>query len=145
MPYRGIVRDSGIFVNNYLKLFLNRETARLFWVSFQTISQQIVTQGWSAQQLSGIVDVMWRPLGLGGPIERDAGIRAMTLVELSQLSSLIKNGTSVMLVLGPCVTCGAPKLEVMKTILNLQPHLITDLVCDSRSARAFAAALPNRQ
>ena len=81
---------------------------------------------------------MWRPWALKGPIElEEAGIRAMTLVELSQLPNLIKNRTWVMLVLAPCVTCGTPKLEVMDTILHLRPHLITDLVCDSRTARAL--------
>ena len=88
-----------------------------------------------------IGDLMWRPLGTQGPIELDAGIRAMTLVELSELPSLIRSRTWVMLVLGPCVTCGAPKLDVMQTLLRQPPHLITDLVCDSQTARTFAATL----
>ena len=87
-----------------------------------------------------IGDLMWRPLGAKGPIELETGIRATTLVELSQLPDLIAKQTSVMLVLGPCVTCGEPKLEMMNAILHLEPHLITDLVCDSLTARVFATA-----
>jgi hypothetical protein len=85
-------------------------------------------------------DLMWRPLGRNGPIEVKTGIRAMTLVDLAELPKLIAQGKWVFLIIGPCVTCHEPKTEILQTVLDLTPHLITDLVCDSLSARAIRLA-----
>jgi len=80
-------------------------------------------------------NLMWCPLGRGGPIRIKKGTRAMTLVELEALPGLIKAGKSVTLVLGLCATCGQPKTDLLKAVLNLPKHLISDLVVDSISAR----------
>jgi DNA-binding transcriptional regulator LsrR (DeoR family) len=80
-------------------------------------------------------DLMWRPLGPNGPIELKTGIRAMTLIELNDLPNLIARDKWALLVLGPCVTCGKPKTEMLRAVLELPRHLITDLVVDSVTAR----------
>lgn len=82
-----------------------------------------------------IGDMLWRPIGEAGPIETKTDIRAMTLVELSDLPDSIKKGKHVVLVLGPCGGCHQPKTEMLKLMLKLDPPLITHLVVDSRSAR----------
>jgi hypothetical protein len=85
-------------------------------------------------------DLMWQPIGPGGPIKHEKGIRAMTLMDLDELPQLIADGKRVFLVIGPCDTCHEPKGDILRTILELERHYITDLVCDSRSARAVAVS-----
>lgn len=80
-------------------------------------------------------DMLWRPLSRKGPIEIETEIRAMTLMELSELPAFIASGKRVLLALGPCVRCDTPKAEVLEAVLNTKPPLITHLVVDSRSAR----------
>jgi DNA-binding transcriptional regulator LsrR (DeoR family) len=88
-----------------------------------------------ALQNAGCVgDMLWRPLGERGPIETESEIRAMTLVELSDLPKFIAGGKHVLLVLGPCVVCNRPKTEMLRAVLTMPPRLITHLVVDSRSA-----------
>jgi DNA-binding transcriptional regulator LsrR (DeoR family) len=84
-----------------------------------------------------IGDMMWRPLGRNGPIEDETEIRAMTLLDLSQLPSLVKHGKSVVLLLGPCGQCMGSKTEVLQTVLSYSPALITHLVVDSRTTQAL--------
>ncbi len=88
-----------------------------------------------------IGDLMWCPLGKGGPILLGHGIRAMTLVDLNDLPGLISQGKRVMLVLAPCATCARPKTEILKTLLALRRPLLTDLVVDSFTARSVIADL----
>ena len=80
-------------------------------------------------------DMMWRPIGEDGPIELQTPIRAMTLMELSDLSDLIcrRNG-KVLLLAGPCF-CDKTKTRVLKSILDRKPPLVTHLVVDTRTAR----------
>ena len=80
-------------------------------------------------------DMLWRPIGRQGPIEVATDIRAMTLLELSDLPKLIDQGKHVLLALGPCGACGVPKAEMLDIILGVSPPLITHLVVDSRTAR----------
>ena len=85
-----------------------------------------------------IGDLMWRPLGKEGPLKVDTDMRTVTLIEPSALPEFIKRGKSVILLLGPCGTCGRPKDDVLGAILAKR-NLITHLVVDSRSARAYLA------
>ncbi len=85
-----------------------------------------------------IGDLMWRPLGKDGPLKVDTDMRTVTLIEPSALPEFIKRGKSVILLLGPCGTCGRPKGDVLGAILAKR-NLITHLVVDSRSARALLA------
>ena len=78
-------------------------------------------------------DMLWRPLGPDGPIKAKTKIRAMTLIELGDLRGLIEEGTSVLLVVGPCRVCNEHRAQVLKTILRHEDHLVTHLVADSRS------------
>lgn len=84
-----------------------------------------------------IGDIMWRPLNLDGPVDLETEMRAMTLVELSDLPRMIKAGKKVILHLGPCGNCGGPKTEVLKAILESKQQLITHLVCDARAVRSL--------
>jgi hypothetical protein len=92
-------------------------------------------EGTSLEQLTAAGccgDMIWRPLGKDGPIEIETEMRAMTLVELSDLPSLfIDRGKAVLLVLGPCRLCYRPKTDILRTILDLEQHLITHLAVDS--------------
>ena len=82
-------------------------------------------------------DMLWRPLGETGPIDTTTAIRAMTLMELSELRGFIEAGKHVLLVLGPCGTCNALKTQALETVLNLKEPLITHLAVDSRTAAAL--------
>ena len=82
-----------------------------------------------------IGDMLWHPLGPSGPLEVDTNMRAMTLLELTDLPGFIDDGKRVLLVLGPCGVCNKPKTLVLKSVLSAEPHLITDLVADTRAAR----------
>ncbi len=79
-------------------------------------------------------DMLWRPLAKDGPIEAETAVRAMTLLELSDLPEFIRKGNHVMLVLGPCGGCKRPKGKLLHTILNQRRRLLTHLVVDSRTA-----------
>jgi len=80
-------------------------------------------------------DLMWRPFGKG-PIEIATKIRTMTLMDLSDLPGFItKKDKRVLLLIGPCGSCGGPKMEILKAILSYRPQLITHVIVDSRSAQ----------
>ena len=83
---------------------------------------------------SGCVgDILWRPLGERHPIETATDIRAMTLVELSELPKFIARGKEVLLILGSCGGCDRPKGRLLRAILNQSRQLITHLVADTRT------------
>jgi hypothetical protein len=90
-------------------------------------------------------DMLWRPLSRNGPIEDKTEIRAMTLMELSQLPGFIKEGKSVMLVLGPCRKCHKPRPELLENILQLKEHLITHVAADSRSVAELLRRAVSRE
>ncbi len=84
-------------------------------------------------------DMLWRPLARSGPIMTKTLLRAMTLVDLSELPGHIADGKRVLLMLSPCGYCHAPKGDLLDCVLNLKEPLITDLVVDSRSAGQMLA------
>lgn len=86
----------------------------------------------SLEEAGCIGDLMWCPLARTGPIKL-SGLRAMTLVQLEELPALVAQRKRIMLVLGPCVTCGLPKTEMLNAVLSLPTPLITDLVVDSQA------------
>jgi hypothetical protein len=68
-------------------------------------------------------------------VERNKDMRAMTLMELSDLPGFISDkGKHVLLALGPCGVCKTPKGNILRAILDQDPHLISHLVVDSRTA-----------
>ena len=92
----------------------------------------------TALQKAGCVgDMLWRPLGVRKPIEVPTDIRAMTLMDLGDLPRHMREGKSVLLVLGPCNGCGVPKTDILRTILRTDPPLINHLVLDSVAARSI--------
>jgi DNA-binding transcriptional regulator LsrR (DeoR family) len=82
-------------------------------------------------------DMLWRPIGEGGPIVEETKIRAMGLLELDELPELIAQGKKVILTVGPCGQCGRLRTRITRTILGLSRRLITHLVIDSRTAQAI--------
>jgi DNA-binding transcriptional regulator LsrR (DeoR family) len=80
-------------------------------------------------------DMLWMPIGWQSLIQARTDIRAMTLMELSQLPQFIAQGKHVLLVLGPCGSCQRTKSQILKAILDQKERLITHLVADSRSVR----------
>jgi DNA-binding transcriptional regulator LsrR (DeoR family) len=93
-----------------------------------------------------IGDMLWRPMSLAGPIEMETEIRALTLIELSKLPELIREGKSVLLVLGPCGTegCNRPKPEILEAVLGCGEQLVTHLVVDSITAALATESLDER-
>ncbi len=84
-----------------------------------------------------IGDMMWRPIGAGGPIEVETEVRAMTLMELADLPAFLRQGKQVVLLMGPCGECRGPKSEVLRAILNQPKRMVSHVVVDSRSARGL--------
>jgi len=99
--------------------------------------QQYAVKDFKALKRAGCVgDILWRPMALSGPIEMETRIRALTLLELADLPSMIDNEKWIMLVLGPCGTegCNRPKHEILDAILGCEKALISHLVTDSITA-----------
>jgi DNA-binding transcriptional regulator LsrR (DeoR family) len=90
-----------------------------------------------------IGDLMWGPISKSGAVPLAEHTRAMTLITLDQLPMLIEQRKKVMLILGPCVTCGKPKPEILDAVLNWSPPLITHLVVDSRTVYQFLRDYPS--
>lgn len=80
-----------------------------------------------------VADVLWQPISADGPIERATSVRALTLVELSELPGLIQQGKHVLLTLGPCGLCHTPKGRLLASLLKQRRPLMTDLVVDTRT------------
>jgi DNA-binding transcriptional regulator LsrR (DeoR family) len=78
-------------------------------------------------------DMLWRPLSETSPVLTATEIRALTLLELSDLPDFIKRGKNVLLMLGPCARCDRHKGSIMRTILSQEQHLVTHVVADSRT------------
>jgi DNA-binding transcriptional regulator LsrR (DeoR family) len=85
-------------------------------------------------------DMLWQPIGLDGPIEPKTVIRAMTIMDLSEVRELVAKGKQVLLVAGPCSECHLPRTEVVKAVLDQDHQLITHLVVDSRCARELVSS-----
>ena len=82
-----------------------------------------------------IADIFWRPISKTGPIETATQVRAMTLLELGDLPKFIERNKYVLLVLGPCGACGAPKGPILDAVMKMPQHLVTHMVIDTRTAR----------
>lgn len=84
--------------------------------------------------LKVVGDMLWRPLGMEGPILQQTDIRALTVMELTDLPGFIREGKHVLLMLGPCGKCGRPKGALLHAILSQKDPLASHLVADSRTA-----------
>lgn len=84
-------------------------------------------------------DMLWQPLGPDGPFDLKTPLRAMTIMQLGEVSEFVAKKKHVLLVAGPCANCHRPKTEVVKAILDQEHPLITHLAVDSRCARALLA------
>jgi DNA-binding transcriptional regulator LsrR (DeoR family) len=82
-------------------------------------------------------DILWQPIGYDGPIEVEDGARAMTVMDLDEVSRFVADDNLVLLVAGPCGMCHEPKTDVVKAILEQPERIITHLVIDTGCARAL--------
>jgi DNA-binding transcriptional regulator LsrR (DeoR family) len=101
--------------------------------------------GDSAERLerAGCVgDLLWQPIGPDGPLRVKTQMRAMTILELDEVSQRVEERKHVLLVAGPCARCHRPKSDVVDAILGQERRLITHLVLDSPCARAMLAGQP---
>ena len=81
-----------------------------------------------------IGDVQYRPYSARGPILVDAGIRAVTLLELDDLRRMASDSCPdkhVVVVVGPCAICGHPRSDAVLPLLEepslkLWTHLVLD-------------------
>lgn len=62
----------------------------------------------------------------------DVGI--LSLFDGSELQNRVKNGMRVVFACSPCGGCTGSKSALVKTVLNLEPHVVTDLIVDADSA-----------
>jgi DNA-binding transcriptional regulator LsrR (DeoR family) len=87
-------------------------------------------------------ELLWHPLNERGPVRMDlVPVTSLGLEGLERLPNLIRQGTRVLAVLGPCVMCKARKARLVKTLLRLREPIITDLVIDAPSAEEVVADL----
>lgn len=87
------------------------------------------------EQAGVVGDVIWQPSSAEhGPIRLETGVRAVTLVDLDLLPSMVQQQKNVVLVLGPCGSCRGPKSAILKAILSWRERMITHLVTDTRTA-----------
>lgn len=87
------------------------------------------------EEAGTVCDMLWQPLGMTAPITCSTRIRALTLIELTDLQQWVKKGKKVLLMLGPCARCNTPKGRVLEAVLSQQQPIITHLVADSRTVR----------
>jgi DNA-binding transcriptional regulator LsrR (DeoR family) len=84
-----------------------------------------------------IGDMLWQPISPQQIINIKTKIRAMTLLELSELPGLINKGKKVLLVVGACSRCNQPKSDILRAILDQKDKILTHLVADSLSVRGM--------
>jgi hypothetical protein len=86
-----------------------------------------------------VVDMLWQPLNAEEPIVSKTPVQAMVLWTLEVLETAIRTKeTRVLLILSPCRSCGEPRTDVLRTILNLRQHYVTHVVADVETARIGA-------
>jgi hypothetical protein len=85
--------------------------------------------------------MLWRPIAGSGPILDETAVRALTILELSDLPELIRQGKRVLLMLGPCASCSRRKGLLLQTILSQDKQLVSHLVVDSGTAFDFLRAI----
>ena len=88
-----------------------------------------------------LVDMLWRPIGANGPITTATELRALTLVELGDLTEFIESGKHVLLMLGPCGVCNEHKGRVFETIVSQKNQLVSHVVADSRTTAHLVTAI----
>ena len=88
-----------------------------------------------------LVDMLWRPIGADGPITTATELRALTLIELGDLTEFIESGKHVLLMLGPCGVCNEHKGRVFETIVCQKNQLVSHVVADSRTAAHLVSAI----
>jgi DNA-binding transcriptional regulator LsrR (DeoR family) len=93
------------------------------------------------QEEGTVGDMLWRPLGKTAPVMTATELRALTLVELGDLTEFIDRGKHVLLMLGPCAACNRHKGPIFKTILSQEQQLVTHAVADSRTAAYLIKAM----
>jgi DNA-binding transcriptional regulator LsrR (DeoR family) len=96
-------------------------------------------QGRSQESLDELIragataDLLWQPLGEHGPLDEQTACRALTLIELRDLPTFVKDGKQVLLMLGPCCSCKRPKGRVLQSVLGNSEPMVTHIVVDSRT------------
>ena len=100
---------------------------RMYWDNSRPSYHQLKKAG-------TIGDMMWRPFSAAGPVTLETSIRAMTLLELTDLPQRIEQGRRVLLIAGPCMQCKGPRNDILEAILNQKQQYVTDLVADHRTA-----------
>ena len=92
-------------------------------------------------------DVIYRPFNDRGPITRRAGIRAVTLYELSELVKFAADAKkAVILVAGPCGGCRRSRSDALLPLLtepdlDVWSHLVTD---EQTASECLASSAPSR-
>ena len=77
--------------------------------------------------------MQYRPYSATGPITEGTEIRAVTLLELSELSKMAMSGDKhVVVVAGPCGACGKTRSDAVKPLfespkLRLWSHFVMDM------------------
>jgi DNA-binding transcriptional regulator LsrR (DeoR family) len=102
----------------------------------QLYNEQGLEETLEALEKAGTIgDLLWRPISKDGPVEVEAKMRALTVLDLPDLPQRIKAGCKVVLALGPCGSCRLPKGDILRTVLGWKQHYVTHAVVDSRTAQ----------
>jgi len=126
-------------------------TSGALWEHEHSVLWRYMTQSPQSVKVleaAGVVaDLLWQPIGPKGPIEEETDIRALTLVELRELTEFIHQGKSVLLLLGPCAQCHQSKALILQTLLDLDPahRLISHVVTDSLAAAMVTKEVERRR
>jgi len=86
-------------------------------------------------------DMLWLPLGETAPITTPTSVRALTIMELTDLPEFIRRGKHVLLMLGPCSQCDRHKGRILRTIFAQNEHIVTHVVVDSRTGGYLANSI----
>ena len=91
---------------------------------FYTFMQQGSKGGLSVLKKAGwIGDVQYRPYSATGPITDDTDIRAVSLLELNELTEMAGSGDKqVVVVAGPCAICGKTRSDAVRPLFE-EPKL----------------------
>jgi len=82
-------------------------------------------------------DVQFRPYSATGPLTKECAVRAVTLLELSDMVSWAKNLNKYIVLLGgPCAECFSSKVKALRPLLeNPDLRVFSHLVVDVQTAR----------
>jgi len=84
-------------------------------------------------------EIMCRPFGPDGePIEDDSIVRAVTCLEIADLTRIANSaGRHVVLVSPPCSKCATPKTDALFALMNRKQRAFSSLVLDVGTAGAL--------